>query len=179
MDFIILWSTTRMVIYSRYWSWLLAVRCAMLSGSGKRTKVFIWKRTNLIARTTSIRRMTMVRSHPAALQRVPSCWTRLGLETRIHSCWRPGTHNRRATNRGCITTLLVQSSIRSSRQRTKCLPWSSARKQRVLPILISWLFDLRNGAWGAWYRKHWPKHPDRQQSHGWRTAFRDARGRRG
>jgi hypothetical protein len=48
--------------------------------SGKRTKVFIRKlpsqsskRTDLIARTTSIITMTVVRMHPAALQWVASC----------------------------------------------------------------------------------------------------------
>jgi len=77
---------TRTVIYPRHWSCSPALRCAMLSWSGKRTKAFIqklpsqsWQRTDLIARTTSMIRMTVVRTHPAALQQVPSCQPRLVL----------------------------------------------------------------------------------------------------
>jgi hypothetical protein len=45
-------------------------------------------------------------------------------------------HYWRATNRGCISTLLLQSSVRSNRQRTRHLLWSSGWKQRVLTILF-------------------------------------------
>jgi len=54
----------------------------------------------------------------------------------MHSWWVPGTHYRRATNRGCITTLLLQSSVRSNRQRTQRLPSWSAWKQHVLTMLF-------------------------------------------
>jgi len=114
MDFIIPWLTTRMIIYPRHWSCLHALRCAMLAWRGNRTKAFIrkfpsqsWKRTNLIAQTTSTLRMLEVRLQPAVLQRVASCWPRLVLQTHIHSWWILGTHYRRATNRGCIKTLLL------------------------------------------------------------------------
>jgi len=80
MDFIIAWIPQWTVIYPRHWSCLPAPPYAMLSWSRKRTKVFIrklpsqsWKWTYVIARTTSITRMTLVRTHPAALQRVASC----------------------------------------------------------------------------------------------------------
>ena len=145
MDFIIPWLTTRTVIYPCHWSALPALRYAMLSWSGNKTKVFIWKlpslswkRTDWIIRTTSIIRMTVVRSHPAALQLVPSYLPRLVLQTHIHSWWIPGTHYWRATNRGYIKTLLLQSSVTSSGQRTQRLPWSSAWKQHVLTMLFFW-----------------------------------------
>ena len=144
IDCIIPWFITKMVIYPQHWSCWPAPCCAMLFWSGKRTKVFIqklpyqsWKWTDLIARTTSIIRMTVARKHPAVLQRVSSCWPRLALQSHIHSWWIPGTHYRRASNRGCIKTLLLQSRIRSNRQRTQCLPWSSEWKQCVLTM---WLF---------------------------------------
>jgi len=144
MDLINPWLTTRPVIYPRHWLCSPAPRCAILPRSGKRTKMFIgklpsqsWKRTDLIARTSSTTRMTVVRSHPAALQRVTSCYPRLALQTRIHSCWILGTHYRRATNRGCINKLLLQSSIRSNRRRTQRLLWSSAWMQRVLTMILS------------------------------------------
>jgi len=41
MHLLIPWLTTRIVIYPRPWSCLPATHCAMLSWSGKRTKVFI------------------------------------------------------------------------------------------------------------------------------------------
>ena len=73
-------------------SGLPAPHCAMLSWSGKRTKVFIRKRprpsrkrTDLIARTTSTARIMVVRMHPAALQLVRSHLPRLVLQTRIYS----------------------------------------------------------------------------------------------
>jgi len=66
-----------LVINPHRWSGSPATHCAMLCWSGKRTKVFIqklpsqsWKRTDLIARTTSITILTVVRKHPAVLQRV-------------------------------------------------------------------------------------------------------------
>jgi len=143
MVFVIPWLTTGTVISPCHWSCLPAPHCAMHSWSGKRTKAFIWKlpsqswkRTYLIAQTTSFTRMTVVRTHPAGLQRVASCQPRLALQTHMHSWWIPGTHYRRATNRGCITALLLQSTVRSNRQRTQCLLWWSEWKQPVLTMLF-------------------------------------------
>jgi len=80
MDFIIPWLMTRTVIYPHDWSCLPALHCAMLSRSGKGTKVLLWKLprqsrmwTDLIARTTSTPRMKVVRIHPAALPQVTWC----------------------------------------------------------------------------------------------------------
>ena len=141
MDFNIPWLTTRVVIYPRHWSCLLAPHWAMLFRSGKGTKVVIrkipslsWRRTDMIAPTTSTSWMTVVRTPPAALQRVPGCYPRRALQTRIDSWWIPGTPYWRANKRGCIKTLLLQSSVRSHRQRTQCLQWSSAWMQCVLTI---------------------------------------------
>jgi len=71
-NFIIPWLTTRMVIYPCHRSCFPAPRWAMLSCCGKTIKAFISKipsqsrkQTDLIARTTSIPRMTVVRPHPA------------------------------------------------------------------------------------------------------------------
>jgi len=143
MDCIIPWLPTRTVIYPHHWSWLPAPYYTMLSWSGKRTNVFLrklpsrsWQRTDLIARTTSTTRTTVVRTHPAALQQVASCQPHLALQPRIHSWWIPGIHYRWATNRGCIQTLLLQSSVRSNRGRTQPLPRSSALKQWVLTMLL-------------------------------------------
>ena len=131
MDCIIPWLTTRTIIYPRHWSCLPAPRCTMLSWSSKRPKVFIWKlprqswkRKDLIPQSTSIIRMTVVRMHPAVLHWVTSFQPRLALETRIHSWWIPGKQYRRATNRGCITTLLRQSNVRSIMPRMQSLPCS-------------------------------------------------------
>jgi len=148
MDFIIPWLMTRTVIYPRHWSCVPAPHCAMFSRSGKRTKAFIrklpsqsWKQTDLIARTTSITRMTVVRMHPAVYQLVASCQPCLALQSHMHSGWIPGTQYRRTPDRGRITTLLLQSSVRSNRRRTQRLPWWSAWMQRVLImrfLLIIW-----------------------------------------
>jgi len=77
LNFIFPWLTARTVIYHRHWSCLPAPRCAMHSWSGKRTKGFIrkipsqsWKQTDLIARTTSIPRMIVVRIHPGAVRKM-------------------------------------------------------------------------------------------------------------
>jgi len=61
---------------------------------------------------------------------------RMALQTRIHSWWIPGTHYRRCISRGCITTLLPQSSVRSNSWRTQYQPWWSAWKQRLLTMLF-------------------------------------------
>jgi len=73
--------------------------------------------------------------HPAVLQLVARCFPRLALQTPIHSWWIPWTHYRRATNRVCMKTLLLQSSDGSNRRRTQHLPRSSARKQCMLSML--------------------------------------------
>jgi len=142
-NFIIPSLMTRTVIYPHHWSCLPSLHGAMLSWSGKRTKAFIWelpsqswKRTDLIAQTTWITGTTVVRTHPAALQRVAICQPRLALQTHTHSWGLVGTHYQRASNRGCIMTLLLQSSVRSNRRRTKCLPWWSGWKQCVLTMLF-------------------------------------------
>ena len=54
----------------------------------------------------------------------------------MHSWWIPGTRYRRASNRGCITTLLLPSSIRSNRRRTQHLPWGSVWKLCMLTVLF-------------------------------------------
>jgi len=122
MDFIMPWLTTRTVIHPCQWSCLPAPHCAMLSWSGEGTKVFIrqrpsqsWKWTDMIVQTTSTTWITVVRTHPAALQQVARSWRRLALQTRIQCWWIPGTHYRRATNRGCIKTPWRQSSVRCNR----------------------------------------------------------------
>ena len=100
------------------------------------------------------------------------------LQTHIHSWWIPGTHYQRATHRGCIKTLLLQSSVRSNRRRTNTC-WSNQHGcSACWQCYTSWLCDLGGGAWGAWDQKHWSKYPDQQQLYRWRTAFRDARGQR-
>jgi len=77
---IIPWLMTRTVIYRRPWSSLAALHCATLPWCGNRTKVFIrklpsqsWNQTDLIARTTSTTRLTVVRSHPTEMQWIVSC----------------------------------------------------------------------------------------------------------
>ena len=95
-----------------------------------------WKRPDLIAQTTSITITVVVRTHPAALQWGTSCLPHLVLLTHIHYWWIPGTHYRRASNRGCIKSFLLQSSVRSNMRRTQCLPWSPSWKQQVLTMLF-------------------------------------------
>jgi len=75
IDFIIPWLPTKTAIYPRHWSWVPAPCCAMLSWSGKRTKVFVWKLpsqswklADLIPQTTWIIRTMLVRTHPVVLQ---------------------------------------------------------------------------------------------------------------
>jgi len=75
LDCIIPRLTTMTVIYPRHWLCLPALHCAMLSWSGKRTKVFIRKlpsqsrkQTDLVARATLTTSKMVVRTHPAALR---------------------------------------------------------------------------------------------------------------
>jgi len=143
LDFIIPRLTTRMVIYPCHLSYLPAPHWAKLPCSGTLTQVFIWKlpsqgwtRTWLITQTTSTSAMIVVRMHLAALQWVASYNCHMALQTCIRSWWIPGTHISGATNRGCIHTLLLQSSIKSNRWRTHRLLWSSAGKQCMVTILF-------------------------------------------
>ena len=187
VDFIIPWLTTRTVICPFYWSCLPAPACcAMLLWSGKRTKAFIrklpsqsWLRTDLIVWTTSIIRMTVVRTHPAALQGVASCQPRLALQTHMHSSGIPGTHYRRATNRGCIKHCCYsQASDPTCGEPNDCRG-DQRGSSACWQCCSSWLFDLWIGASGAWDRKHWAKQHDRQQLHGRRTPFRDPKVQQG
>jgi len=57
-------------------------------------------------------------------------------QTPIQSWWIPGSHYWRATNRGCLKTLLLQSSVRSNRRRTQHLLSSSACKQHLMTMLL-------------------------------------------
>jgi hypothetical protein len=123
--------------------------------------------------------MIVARTHRTVWQQVASCYPPLVVQTGIYSWWILGTHNRRATNRGCIKTVMLQSSTRSNRWRTQCLPWSSAWSSMCWLYYHSWQFDFGSGVWGTWDQKHRPKHPDRRKLHRWPTAFRDARGRQG
>jgi len=136
---------TRMVIYPRHWLCLPAPGCAMHSWSGKSSKMFLrkipsqsWQWTDLMARTTSTTRATVVRPDPAALQHATSCYFRLALQTCIYSWWIPWIHYWRAPIRVCIKTLLLQSCARSNRRSTQCLQRSSAQKQRMLIMLLFW-----------------------------------------
>jgi len=73
-----------------------------------------------------------------------SCSTALGCKlftsagiadeyTFLMNTWK---HYQRATNSGWIKILLLQSSVRSHRQRTQRLPWSSGWKQRGLTLQL-------------------------------------------
>ena len=122
-----------------------------------------WKQTDLITRTTSTARMTVVRSYPVALWRVASCQPRLVLRTRTQSWWIPGTFHRRASSRRWITTLVSSSGIRSNRRRSQRLPWWSAWKQCLLTMLYFLTIRPLKRRMRNLSMKHWPKHPDRWQ----------------
>jgi len=123
---------------------LIIFSCTLLRQhllEGQKKEVFIrtlpsqcWKWTDLIARTTSMTRMTVARMHPVRLRQVSRCQPHLAWQIHIQSWWISGTHTRSATNREWIITLLLYSRARSNRQRIQCLPRSPARKQHVLTM---------------------------------------------
>jgi len=186
MVLIISWLTTRTVISPRHIGCLPSLCCAMLSSTGKRTKVFIWKlpsqswkRTDLIVRTTSVTRVLVVRTHPAALQWVSSC--NLPCRCRhlwIHHQYLQYTPRELPTEGAYKHSCYSEALDPTGREPGTCCGHYCGSSACWL-CYSSWLIDVRSGAWGAWERKHWPKHPDRQQLHGWSHAFRDARGQRG
>jgi len=142
MDFIIPWLTTSTGIYPHPWSCLPEPRRSMISRTAKCTMVLFWKvpsqwwtRADPIDQTTPITSLTVVQSHAAVLQQLARCWPRLALQPDIPSWWIPGTHYKRATNRGWIKTFMLQSTIRSSRWRTQYLPGSSAWMWGLLIML--------------------------------------------
>jgi len=156
----------------------------MLWWSGKRPKGFIrklpsqsWKWPYLIARSTSISGMTLVRTHPAAVRKL---FTSPGIAdwyALLMNLWNslPESYQQWVYYN---TLCHSQASDPTGGEPSACRG-DQRGSSACLQCYSSWLFVHQSGAWGACDREPWPKHPIRQPFHGWWTLGQDARGQRG